>query len=78
MPSKQPTETGSADALAANIRRVRKERDLTQYQLGLLIGAPSLYVSRWERGMVPDASWLPKLSEALGCSIDDLYRKAAA
>lgn len=59
------------------IFKLRKEKGLTQEQLGNLLSEEALIsnktISKWERGVsAPDIFLLPKLSEVLGVSIDEL------
>ena len=52
---------------------LRKEKQLTQEQLGELLGVSSRSVSRWETGRnMPDISLLQSISSILGCSISEL------
>lgn len=52
--------------VAENIRRIRKERGLTQKQLGELVGASEAYIRAYESGRRnPKPSSLEKLAEAL-------------
>lgn len=56
-----------AGDLAGNIARLRRERGMTQHDLGLMLGVGFQAVSKWENGRtVPDALTLAELSEALG------------
>lgn len=49
-----------------NIRRIRKERNLTQRQLGEMIGASEAYIRAYESGRRnPKPSSLEKIAEAL-------------
>lgn len=65
--------------LGANIARLRKERGITQEQLGKALGVSGQAVSKWENGGAPDAEMLPDIADRLGVSIDGLYgRKAEA
>ncbi len=54
----------------------RKENKLTQGEFGALIGVSAFAVSKWEREICyPDLFLLPKLSEILGISIDQMLGK---
>lgn len=53
-------------AVGENIRRIRQERNLTQKQLGELVGASEAYIRAYESGRRnPKPSSLEKLAEAL-------------
>lgn len=55
------------------IVRFRKEKGLTQLQLGEMIGVSDKAVSKWERGLgCPDVSLLRELSEVLGVNIEGI------
>ncbi len=55
------------------IRAARKKRDLTQKELAEMIGVPSEYISKMERGVlgVTSDNYL-RISIALGVSVDYL------
>ncbi|MCM1049013.1 MAG: helix-turn-helix domain-containing protein [Clostridiales bacterium] len=59
--------------LSERIAALRKERGLTQEQLGKLVGVSSQAVGKWEKGGAPDIDLLPILSKQLGVSIDALF-----
>jgi len=55
------------------IAKLRKEKDLTQQQLGDIMGVTDRAVSKWERGLsVPDIANINRLSTFLGISSDEL------
>jgi len=59
--------------LGENLRRLRKERELTQEQFSTAIGVSFQAVSRWENGTAyPDMELLPALSSFFGVSVDTL------
>lgn len=59
--------------IAEKIAKLRKERKLTQEQLGELLGISGQAVSKWENGSsLPDILLLPDLCSVLGISLDDL------
>lgn len=62
--------------LSATITRLRKERGLTQEQLGQLVGVSAQAVSKWEKGGAPDVELLPLLADRLGVSMDALFGRA--
>lgn len=59
--------------IGEQIKKYRIERNITQEQLGELIGVTTQAVSRWERGGTPDAEILPNIAEVLGVNIDALF-----
>lgn len=61
------------ECVGSFIRAKRKEKGLTQKQLGDMIGLSDRAVSRWENGIgLPDVEILLPLSEALGVTVDEL------
>ncbi len=68
-----PEETTFFKSLGSRIALLRKERELTQTQLGEMIGVSQQQVVSFEKGRrkVP-VSALPKLSHALGVSVEEL------
>lgn len=60
-------------SLGDNLRRLRREKGLTQYQLGEKTGMKVGHISKLEAdGADPKLSSLYKLMEGLGCSADAL------
>ena len=57
----------------SNLRRIRKEKGITQEQLAEAAGVSAQAVSKWEINSYPDAALLPKIAEKLGVSIDELF-----
>ncbi|MBD5118282.1 MAG: helix-turn-helix transcriptional regulator [Clostridiales bacterium] len=62
-----------ANLLSDRIAELRKERGLTQEQLGQLVGVSAQAVSKWEKGGAPDVELLPTLADRLGVTIDSLF-----
>ena len=61
------------DAISATIRRLRRERGLTQEALAGAIGVSSQAVSKWETGQaMPDITLLLALSRKLQISVNEL------
>ena len=57
--------------VGAQISRLRKEKGLTQNELGDRLGVSFQAVSKWERGeTLPDTAILLDLANALGTSVD--------
>ena len=61
------------NTFAANLRRIRKERSITQEQLAEAVGVSAQAVSKWEISGYPDAGLLPDIADKLGVTIDELY-----
>lgn len=59
--------------LSERIAALRKERGLTQEQLGKMAGVSSQAVGKWEKGGAPDVELLPVLSRQLGVTMDALF-----
>jgi transcriptional regulator with XRE-family HTH domain len=58
----------------SKIKALREGAGLTQDKLGARVGVRQSTVAMWETGAsTPRSVILPKLAEALGCSIDDLF-----
>ena len=68
-----PEPITPAAVLSERIAALRRERGLTQEQLGQLMGVSAQAVSKWEKGGAPDLALLPLLSDRLGVSIDALF-----
>ncbi len=59
--------------IGENIRRLRRDADLTQEQLADKLGVSYQSVSRWENGTTyPDMEFLPVLSSIFGVTVDEL------
>ena len=59
--------------IAANLKSMRKDRDMTQEDVAEIIGVSPQSVSKWERGdTYPDISLLPSLANLYNTSIDNL------
>ena len=58
---------------ANNIKRLRKNADLTQEELARAIGMSAQSVSKWEHQICcPDITLLPALARVLGVSLEYL------
>lgn len=56
------------------LREMRKKAKITQKEFAARIGAGQGTVSMWETNQsVPRVGMLPKIAQALGCSIQDLF-----
>lgn len=57
-----------------NIKKLRKEKELTQETLAEFLGVSFQAVSKWERGETyPDIAILPAIASFFNVSIDDLF-----
>lgn len=57
------------------IYSLRKEKGISQGQLGLMLGVTNKAVSKWENGdNKPEVNMLYRLSDVLGVSVDELVR----
>ena len=61
------------NTFSENLRRIRKEKKITQEQLAEAVGVSPQAVSKWEISSFPDAALLPKIARKLEVSIDELY-----
>ena len=68
----------SFSIVGEQILKYRKEKGLTQRELGEAIGVSSSAVSQWESGGTPDVSLLPALSDVLGVTVDALFGRTTA
>ncbi len=59
--------------LSKQIAGYRKQRGMTQEELGRRVGVSTQAVSRWECGGAPDVALLPAIADTLGVTIDALY-----
>lgn len=61
--------------LASNIRRLRKTRNLAQYELAQRVGVSAVYFNRIEQGLSsPSAEVLFAIADALEVDADTLRR----
>lgn len=59
--------------IGENIRRLRRERELTQEEVAAHLGISFQSISKWERGDgYPDITMLPSLANYFGVSVDEL------
>ncbi len=68
----------SYSIVGEQILKFRKEKGLTQKELGEKTGVSSSAVSQWESGGTPDISLLPALSDVLGVTVDALFGRTEA
>lgn len=56
------------------LKELRKKAKLTQKEFSLRLGISQSTICSWENNLsVPRVGALPKIAEALGCSIADLF-----
>jgi len=61
--------------IAQNLKQFREERDLSQTDLGKVIGKAKTTISTWERGeSMPDAAMLYRLATYYNKTIDAMYK----
>ena len=59
--------------IGETIKRLRRERDLTQEEVATHLGVSFQSISKWERGDgYPDITMLPALANYFGISVDEL------
>ena len=62
-----------AHAIASYLQTLRKEKGLTQAELGERLGVTAQSVSNWERAeSLPDTALLPELAMIYGVSVDEI------
>ena len=64
--------------IGEHISTLRREKGMTQEELGRAVGVSMQAVSKWENGGVPDATLLPAIAETLNVSIDQLFGRNSA
>jgi transcriptional regulator with XRE-family HTH domain len=65
-------------SISENIKRLRRERDMTQDDLAAVMGVTSQSVSKWETGTAyPDVETIPLLANYFDVSVDDLFGMAS-
>lgn len=65
--------------LAANLRKLRLDKALTQEQTAEKLGVSAQSISRWETGAtLPDVLLLPDIAKLYGVLVDDLFKPSPA
>lgn len=60
--------------IGQTIKRLRRERDVTQEDFAALLGVSSQSVSRWENDVCyPDMELIPAIANYFGVSVDELF-----
>lgn len=58
------------------IEQLRVAQNMTQGELAEALNVDRSTVTKWETGVaMPTAAKIPQLAEALGCTINDLFKK---
>lgn len=71
-------EQKAIETLGSKIARLRKENGYTQEEFSQLLDVTAQAVSKWENDLsCPDIMLLPKISQLLGISIDEMLGNAA-
>lgn len=61
--------------IAENIIRHRERLGITQAELARRVGVKRPTVTQWEAGKGPGKEIIPRIADALGITIDELYRR---
>lgn len=65
------------NTFAANLRKLRLDRKLTQEQCAERLGVSAQSISRWETSATfPDVMLLPEIARLFGVLVDDLFKPA--
>ena len=60
--------------IGATIKKLRKQKGLTQYELGEMLNVSDKTISKWESGQgYPEITQFPNLAKVFGVSIDYLF-----
>lgn len=66
-------------SFGTTVSTLRKEKGMTQLDLAREMGVTDKAVSKWERNLsFPDVTSLPKLTEELGTTVDELLEAKTA
>ena len=60
--------------IAKKLKAFRREKNITQKQLGDVIGVSAQCISKWEReDCYPDITVLPIIADAIGCTVNEFF-----
>ena len=60
--------------ISQKLKDYRSKNNITQKQLGELLGITPQSISKWERGeCYPDIALLPMLANTIGCAVDEFF-----
>ena len=63
------------ESFGTMLRRLRKEKNYSQFQLGTLIGVSDKAISKWENDYTkPKAASVVKLSKVFSVDLEDLIK----
>lgn len=65
-------------SIGETISSLRRDRGITQEELGGAVGVSAQAVSKWECGGVPDTELLPAIADYFGVSVDALFGRPAS
>ena len=65
---------GEMTMFSDNLKRIRREKGLTQIQLAEQLNCSQNEICRWESGTAPSIPNLVRIADALGCTVDELVR----
>ncbi|MHC1695213.1 MAG: helix-turn-helix domain-containing protein [Eubacteriales bacterium] len=68
----------SAKAIGETIASLRRDKGITQEELGSAVGVSAQAVSKWECGGVPDTELLPCIADYFGVSVDAFFGRPAS
>ncbi len=73
--SKEAAHAQAKDRLAKNVRRLRKDRGLSQEALGLRLDSDQAYIGRIEGALLnPTLESVAEIAHALGVEVPELFR----
>lgn len=59
--------------IGERIKKLRREKRVTQEQLGKAVGVSTQAVSKWECGGTPDVDVMPRIADYFGVTLDALF-----
>lgn len=61
--------------VAKNIKRIRKDKKITQSKLANKLGVSRSYICQLQYGIKMSNATIIKIAQVLDCEIDDLFKK---